>query len=92
LIINCFEVYWGCLLNFIQLNTKSLEKLKIFYHLKEVPADNRDSTYLWQNVPPGRVYSVTVAARNWDGEGPAASTTVSTPEEPEGRILSVLFF
>ncbi|XP_059481438.1 proto-oncogene tyrosine-protein kinase ROS isoform X2 [Neocloeon triangulifer] len=39
--------------------------------------------YLWQKVPPGRDYSISVAARNWEGEGPASLSYVSTPEEPE---------
>lgn len=38
---------------------------------------------MFQNLLPGRNYSVSVAMRNGVGEGPAASTVVSTPPQPE---------
>ncbi|XP_065345977.1 proto-oncogene tyrosine-protein kinase ROS isoform X2 [Cloeon dipterum] len=51
----------------------------------DIPVVNNEEpkNYLWQNVPPGRDYSVSVAARNWEGEGPATTANVSTPKEPE---------
>jgi len=56
--------------------------------MQDVPVDNGEPTsYLWQSVPSGRDYYISVAARNWAGEGPSAMSYVSTPEEPEGKNI-----
>jgi hypothetical protein len=62
-------------------------------YVQDVPVVNGEPTsYLWQNVPSGRDYYGSVSARNWAGEGPSAMTYVSTPEEPEGMQLLLIFF
>lgn len=50
-----------------------------FSHLQDIPAEN--NFYMFQNLLPGRNYTVSVGMRNGVGAGPSAKILVSTPPE-----------
>lgn len=54
---------------------------------QDIPASESPDFYMFQNLLPGRNYSVSVAMRNGVGEGPAATAVVSTPPQPEPAAL-----
>ncbi|RZF32704.1 hypothetical protein LSTR_LSTR004132, partial [Laodelphax striatellus] len=47
--------------------------------VKDIPASGNKDFYMFQNLQPGRNYSVSIAMRNAAGLGPAAATLVTTP-------------
>ena len=47
---------------------------------------------MFKNLLPNRNYTLSVSMRNGVGEGPPATTVVSTPPEPTGtRTVSKLY-
>jgi len=47
---------------------------------------------MFKNLLPNRNYTLSVSMRNGVGEGPPATTTVSTPPEPTGtKTVSKLY-
>lgn len=47
---------------------------------------------MFKNLLPNRNYTLSVSMRNGVGEGPPATTVVSTPPEPAGtRTVSKLY-
>ncbi|XP_059618544.1 protein sevenless isoform X2 [Phlebotomus argentipes] len=54
--------------------------------LKDISATEKTHFYMFEKLTPSNNYSVSVTMRNAEGEGPAASTIVSTPPEPEMAV------
>ncbi|XP_052873398.1 protein sevenless [Anopheles cruzii] len=52
--------------------------------LKDVPESSTSRYYIFEKLDALRNYSVSVAMRNPEGEGPASVTHVSTPPKPSG--------
>ncbi|XP_063534702.1 proto-oncogene tyrosine-protein kinase ROS [Cydia strobilella] len=51
-------------------------------YVEDMPASNYTLFYMFQNLAAGRMYEVSVAMANAEGEGPPAFVNVSTPAQP----------
>lgn len=51
---------------------------------QDIPASENTNFYMFKNLLPDRNYTLSVSMRNGVGEGPPATTLVSTPPEPTG--------
>ena len=62
-----------------------LNHTAVLFYVQDIPASENTDFYMFKNLLPNRNYTVSVSMRNGVGEGPPATTMVSTPPEPTGN-------
>ncbi|PSN29529.1 hypothetical protein C0J52_27875 [Blattella germanica] len=68
-----------------------VENLQPYTKYRDIPASENTDFYMFKNLLPSRNYTVSVSMRNGVGEGPPATTLVSTLPEPIVKYFITAF-